>query len=60
MLHPFIGECRAAERDLADSLRVFNLTPGARKSARGVAREVKQAIETSDNPQKDKILKLLG
>ena len=59
MLHPFIGECRAAERDLADSLRVFNLTPGARKSARGVAREVAQAIETKD-PEKTKILKIIG
>jgi hypothetical protein len=59
MLHPFLNERRAAERDLADSLRVLNLTPGARKSVRTGGREVKQAIET-DDPQKDKILKLLG
>ena len=58
MLHPFIGERRAAERDLADSLRVLNLTPGARKSVRTGAREVDQATKAAD-PLQAKILKLM-
>ena len=58
MLHPFIGERRSAERDLADSLRVLNLTPGARKSVRTGAREVDQATKAAD-PLQAKILKLM-
>ena len=47
-----------AERDLADSLRVLNLTPGARKSVRTGAREVDQATKAAD-PLQAKILKLM-
>ena len=50
--------CHLAERDLADSLRVLNLTPGARKSVRTGAREVDQATKAAD-PLQAKILKLM-
>jgi len=44
-LHPLLAERRSAERDLADSLRVLNLTPMSRKSIRVGVREVQPATD---------------
>jgi len=44
-LHPLLAERRSAERDLADSLRVLNLTPMSRKSVRVGVREVQPATD---------------
>lgn len=59
VLHPLCVERRNAERDLADSLRVLNLTPAARKSVRTGAREVDQEISAKDKEQA-KLLKFLA
>ena len=47
-LHPLLAERRSAERDLADSLRVLNLTPMSRKSVRVGSREVQPAAVAVD------------
>jgi len=58
--HPLFGEIRHATREVDMSLTQLFLTPKSRSSSRiGGVREVPQAVETSD-PQKAKILKLLG
>ena len=59
VLHPLCNERRNAERDLADSLRVLNLTPASRKSIRTGAREVDPATEAKTAAQA-KILKYLA
>jgi hypothetical protein len=57
-MHPYCKELRAAEADLADSLRVLLLSPGSRKSVRVGGREMEQETGTVD-PKMAKILKLM-
>lgn len=59
VLHPLCTERRNAERDLADSLRVLNLTPAARKSIRVGGNEVDQEVSAT-NKEQAKLLKFLA
>jgi hypothetical protein len=58
IMHPYCKELRQSEADLADSLRVLLLSPGARKSVRTGGREMEQETE-SVNPKTAKLLKLM-